>query len=153
MRKILLLMVAAAVALAAGCAGHAAKTKADVVTPGKQVKTLYIWDADGHTDLTLLRALKAGAKKELNTRGFIVTDDPNANEAFVKITVLDAFRDADKGKSYIKARMYFVDAMDNGVFYDKTAEARVSGHGETVDYPVGALVTVLLSDYPAAGAK
>jgi hypothetical protein len=118
------------------------------------IKTVYLWDADGHTDLTLLRGLKAQAARELRAKGLIVSDNPTATDAYVKITVIDANRDDAAGTSFIKARLYTISAVDNQTLYDKTAEARAKGAKEEAPaYPIEEEVRELLSEYPAAGGK
>jgi ABC-type glycerol-3-phosphate transport system substrate-binding protein len=138
--------------LLAACAGT---PKQPAVSPAvKQIRTVYIWDADGHTDLSLLRGLKEAARKSLKEKGLIVTDDPNAAQAYVKVTVIDAGRDADAGKSHVRARLYLVDATDGATIYDMTAEAHASGGGDNGPaYPMEQVMEKLLSDYPKMGEK
>ncbi len=129
---------------------------AETTAPEKlaKIKVVYLWDADGHIDLSLLRALKDEAAKDMKDKGLSVSDNPDATDAYVKITVLEGSRDADKGKSFLKARLYVVDGSDQSVVYDRTAEASASGGGDNgPDYPVADVVRALLKDYPAVGTK
>lgn len=135
--------------------GGCAHGESAVVSKGLAgIKTVYIWDADGHIDLTLLRGLKAQAARELRAKGLIVSDNATATDAYVKITVIDANRDDASGISFINARLYVVSAADNSILFDKTAETRAKGvKEEAPPYPVDAEARELLSEYPAAGAK
>ena len=152
------LLLAAVFLVFTACAstGPAAKPAESTTAPEKlaKIKVVYLWDADGHIDLSLLRALKAEEARVLKDKGLSVSDNPDATDAYVKITVLEGGRDADKGKSYLKARLYVVDASDQSVAYDRTAEAGASGGGDNgPEYPVGSVVSALLKDYPAMGTK
>lgn len=135
-----------------GACAHAEKA---VVSQGLSgIKTVYLWDADGHTDLSLLRGLKAQAARELRAKGLIVSDNPTATDAYVKITVVDANREDASGISFINARLYVLSAIDNSILYDKTAETRAKGAKEEApEYPVDAETRALLNEYPAAGGK
>jgi hypothetical protein len=135
-----------------GACAHGEKA---IIAPGLSgIKTVYLWDADGHIDLTLLRGLKAQAAKVLKSKGLIVTDNPSATDAYVKITVEDANREDASGITFIKARLYVISAADNSTLYDKTAETKVTGgKDEAPAYPVEDEVRKLLSDYPNSGVK
>ena len=135
-----------------GACAHGEKA---VVSKGLTgIKTVYLWDADGHTDLTLLRGLKAAASKELRAKGILVSENPSATDAYVKITVVDANRDDATETTFVNARLYVINAADNSVLYDKTAETSAKGAKEEAPpYPVDAEVRELLSEYPAAGGK
>lgn len=134
-----------------GCA-HGEKA---IVSQGLSgIKTVYLWDADGHIDLSLLRGLKAAEAKELRAKGILVSDNPSATDAYVKITVVNANRDDATGTTFVNARLYVISAADNSTLYDKTAETRIKwGKDEAPSYPVEEEVRKLLSDYPAAGVK
>ena len=118
--------------------GHQAATDKGT----RQVKTVYLWDADGYTDLALLRGLKAEAASYLKTNGVAVSDDPAATDAYLKITVLGAGKDEDTGKASVKARLYILDASDNSTVYDATYEAKGRG-----DYPVKEFVRGALKGF------
>ena len=141
------------IAILSSCAEQSPKATV-VAERARQIKTVYVWDADGHSNLSLLKGLKAEAKKQLKEKGLIVVDDPSSTESYAKVTVLSAYNDPDKGKAYISARMYLIDASDNSIFYDKTAEAKASGGGENgPGYPIEKIIRELLLDYPAVKAK
>ena len=146
------LLYVAILILFMGACAHAEKAS---VSPGLSgIKTVYLWDADGHIDLSLLRGLKAAASKELRAKGILVSDNPSATEAYVKITVVDANRDDATGTTYVMAHLYVISAADNSTLYDKTAETRIKwGKEDAPPYPVEEEVRKLLSDYPAAGVK
>jgi hypothetical protein len=135
--------------------GACAHTEKAVVSQGlSSIKTVYLWDADGHTDLSLLRGLKAHAARELRAKGLIVSDNPTATDAYVKVTVIDANREDASGITFIKARLYVISAADNSTLYDKTAEMKTTGGKEEAPaYPVDVEAKELLSDYPSAGGK
>ncbi|MBI5695375.1 MAG: hypothetical protein HZC51_06490 [Nitrospirae bacterium] len=111
--------------LMAGCAAQSAEK---TTAPPPPVHSVYIWDADGHIDLTLLRGLKAAAADYFRMRGVTVTDDASATGAYVKISVNDA--DAEKG--FVDARLYVLSAADNSMIYDRTYRAE-SGNGYPID--------------------
>jgi hypothetical protein len=135
------MIIAVMLIAVAGCASQEAARKGPA--PGAhQVNSVYIWDADGHTDLTLLRDLKAEAAIFMKTMGKAVSDDPEATDAFIKITVLDASKDEDSGRTSVKARLYILDARDNNVIYDTTYKARGKG-----DYPARGFVKGALEDF------
>jgi len=138
-----------------GFMGACAHGEKALVSPGLSgIKTVYLWDADGHIDLNLLRGLKAAAAKELKAKGILVTDNASATDAYVKVTVIDASRNEDAGTTFVKARLYIITAADNLTLYDKTAQTGVKWNKEDAPaYPVEEEVKKLLSDYPASGAK
>lgn len=146
------LLYVAILMLFMGACAHGEKA---IVLPGLSgIKTVYMWDADGHIDLSLLRGLKAAASKEFRAKGILVSDNPSATEAYVKITVVDANRDDTTGTTFVKAHLYVISAADNQTLYDKTAETHIKwGRDEAPAYPVEEEVRKLLSDYPAAGVK
>lgn len=141
--RLLLVMLLLAVLSVAACAPKMTGL-VSVNNVEKKVHTLYIWDADGHTDLALLRGLKAEATRQLVAGGYIVSSDPNATAAYVKITVDDAVK--DKG-GFIRARLYIVDAMDQGIIYDKICEAGSGGDG----YPTDRFIGCALSEFMGTG--
>ena len=134
-----------AVLFVASCApkvaGHLAVNNME-----KKVHTLYIWDVDGHTDLALLRGLKAEAGKQLSAAGYTVTTGPNATQAYVKITVDDAIKE---GSPSIMGRLYIVDSTDQTIIYDKTCEARSGKEG----YPFDSFIGCALSEFAGAAGK
>ncbi len=108
--------------------------KATMMMPAiRALQSVYVWDADGYPDIDLLRALKAETSKELREKGLLVSNDQNATQAYVKITVLEGYNNVNKGRSYLKARLYFIDAAGENIFYDKTASASLSGDSPTSD--------------------
>jgi len=114
----------------------------------KPVKMIYIWDADGHTDINLLNGLKGEAGAFLRSNGFALAADADSTDAYLKITVIDAYRDGDRGKSYIKARLYILDSSDNTTIYDATYEASASGGGfDGPEYPIQKFVEGVLADF------
>jgi len=114
----------------------------------KQIKALFVWDADGATDFTLLNNLKGETMMYLRRKGFAISADPDKTDAYVKITVFDATRDPDKKRSYIKARLYIIDAADNSVMYDRTYDASAYGGGfDGPEYPVVDFVEGVLGDF------
>lgn len=117
----------------------------DAFNKDKKVKVLYVWDADGHTDLSLLRGLKDETARQLAAGGYVVSTNPNATGAYVKITVDDAVPGDD---GYIRARLYIVDSTDPVIVYDKTCEARSGGEG----YPIASFVGCALSEF-VSGAR
>lgn len=141
--RLLLVMSLSALLFAAACAPKVTGL-VSVNNAAKKVHTLYIWDADGHTDLLLLRGLKAEATRQLVAGGYIVSSDPNATAAYVKITVDDAVK--DKG-GFIRGRLYVVDAMDQGIIYDKTCDAGSGGDG----YPMDKFIGCALSEFMGTG--
>ena len=129
----------------ASCAGE---KNAVVEGRMKHIKSLYVWDADGATDIALLNGLKAETMAYLGSRGFTMSADPEKTDAYVKITVYDAERNADKGKSYLNARLYILDASDNTIIYDSTSDESASGGGfEGPEYPVRDFVEDALRDF------
>lgn len=112
----------------------------------KKVHTLYIWDADGHTDLALLRGLKAEAGKQLSAAGYTVATDPDVAQAYVKVTVDDAMKE---GSPSIMGRLYIVDSADQSIIYDKTCEARSGKEG----YPFESFIGCALSEFVGATGK
>ena len=146
------LLYVAILVLFMGACAHGEKALVSPVLSG--IKTVYLWDADGHIDLSLLRGLKSAASKELRAKGILVSDNPSATDAYVKITVVDANRDDATGTTFVNARLYVISAADNSTMYDKTAETKVTdGKDEAPAYPVEDEIKKLLSDYPAAGVK
>jgi len=151
-RRLSLFLVFLTIAVFSACA-HSEPPKL-VARTLSRIHTVYVWDADGHIDLALLRGLKAEAGKKMREYGYIVTGDPGAAEAFVKVTVVDAKRDADNKTAFVKARLYIIDSSESAIVYDKTAEARATGGGDDgPEYPVAAVVADLISGLPAAGPK
>jgi hypothetical protein len=122
-----------------------------IISPGvKDVQVVYLWDVDGHIDLDLLRAMKAEATRELKEKGFRVSAEAGATECYVKLTVINANRNGDLHKSYIRARMYLLNAQDSSTLYDKTAEAWATGGSyEGPEYPVKEVVAELVKELPA----
>jgi len=108
----------------------------------RQVKTVYVWDADGHIDLNLLRGLRYEAEAQLTAGGFTVSKDPNATEAYVKITVDDA---APGKNGFIKARLYIIEAGTQDIIYDKTCEVGPSPE----NYPIAEFVRCALAEFIA----
>ena len=141
--KLFVLVVAvAALSACAGTADNVAKHSA------KPVKTIYVWDADRHTDIALLTGLKGEAGAYLRSKGFMLSADPAVTDAYLKISVTDAYRDADKGRSYIKARLYILDATDNSVIYDRTYEADASGGGvDGPEYPIRKFIEEAMREF------
>ncbi len=137
------------------------ETKATMMMPAiRALQSVYIWDADGYPDINVLQALKAETAKQLREKGLLVSNDQNATQAYVKITVLKGYNNVNEGRSYLKARLYFIDAAGENIFYDKTASASLSGDIKTRDggekgpgYPVKQVVRELLSDYPKVLGK
>jgi type IV pilus biogenesis protein CpaD/CtpE len=139
MLKKLFVLVALS-ALLSACAGN--KTQAVNNAPAKPVNTVYIWDADGHTDLALLRGLKAEAVSYMRSKGVVVSDNPEATDAYLKVTVIDAVKDEDANSAYIKARLYILSASDSSIIYDMTYEVKAKG-----DYPARKFVQGALKGY------
>ncbi len=141
--------------------GGGGAAKATMMIPAiRALQSVYVWDADGYPDINLLRALKAEAAKELRAKGLLVSNDQNSTQAYVKITVLKGYDSVNKGRSYLKARLYFMDAAGENIFYDKTASASLSGDRPTGNggeegpgWPVKRVVHKLLSDYPKVAGK
>lgn len=108
----------------------------------RKIKTVYVWDADGHTDLSLLLGLKTEARSYLALNGFMVSKDPNTTEAYVKITV----DDAEKGEDgFIKARLYIIGAADQKIIYDKYCDVGSDSPG----YPAARFVDCALKEFAA----
>ncbi len=143
------------------CASPGGGTKAAMMMPAvRALQAVYVWDADGYPDINLLRALKAETAKELREKGLLVSNDQNSTQAYVKITVLKGYDSVSRDRSYLKARLYFIDAAGENIFYDKTASASLSGDRPTGNggekgpgWPVKRLVRKLLSDYPKVAVK
>ncbi len=140
--------------------GGGAKAATMMMPAIRALHMVYVWDADGYPDINLLRALKAEAAEELRAKGLLVSNDQNSTQAYVKITVLKGYESVNKGRSYLKARLYFMDAAGENIFYDKTASASLSGDRPTGSggekgpgWPVKQLVRELLSDYPKVAGK
>ncbi len=161
MRRIAPILASLLLILSACASAGGGGTKATMMMPAiRDLQTVYIWDADGYPDINLLQALKAEAAKQLREKGLLVSTNQNSTQAFVKITVLKGYDSVSKGKSYLKARLYFIDAVGENIFYDKTADAGLSGDRKTRDggekgpgYPVKQIVRELLSDYPKLTGK
>jgi len=138
MSKKFVVLIALLVLLASCAANGPHETK----PASPRVNTVYIWDADGHIDLALLRGLKAEAGSYMKSKGIAVSDNPEATESYLKITVIDATKDEDSGHAYINARLYILNASDSSIIYDRTFEAKGKG-----DYPIGKFVEGALKDY------
>ena len=138
--------------LLSGCAMQDGSMKPLVTADAAKVKTVYVWDADGYTDMNLLRELKTEAQRQLKEKGLLISDNAASTDAYVKITVIDGKRDADTKRSFIKARLYALGSMTGELIYDKTAEATAKGgkQFEGPEYPVRDEVKELLSDWPKA---
>jgi len=128
----------------AGCADQGGAKP--LVTGGRQIHTLYLWDADGHTDIALLNALKTETANNLKSHGYTISNDADKTDAYVKITVLDAYRSADKRSAYIKARVYVVASEDGRMLFDNQYESWASGGTKFVapEYPVDKFVKGVL---------
>jgi len=112
-----------------------------------KINKIFVWDADGHTDLTFLRGLKAEAQVYLKSKGFSVPENEGAADAYLKITVYDAMDDDGHGHSYVNARAYLVLASDESVVYDRTYEARVKlTDGAAPAFPVNEYIREALKD-------
>lgn len=141
--------------LLSGCASQSTAMKPLVTADAAKVKTVYVWDADGNSDINLLRALKAEAQRQLREKGLLISDNAASTDAYVKITVLDGSRNADTKKTFVIARLYALGSMTGELMYDKTAQATAKGgkQFEAPEYPVREEVKELLSDWPTKGAK
>ncbi len=106
----------------------------------RKIKTVYVWDADGHTDLSLLIGLKTEAQSYLGMNGFVVSKDPNTTDAYVKMTVDDAVKGED---GFIKARLYIVAAADQKIIYDKSCDVGSDSQG----YPAARFVDCALAEF------
>lgn len=139
------------VLLLSGCASQSQAMKPLVTADAAKVKTVYVWDADGNSDINLLRALKAEAQRQLKEKGLLISDNAASTDAYVKITVLDGSRDADTKRSFVRARLYALGSMTGELVYDKTAEASAKGgkRFEAPEYPVRDEVKELLSNWPS----
>ena len=148
-RKGALALAAALILVAAVSCAHVRAVKRPAAAA---VKTVYLWDADGYTDASLLTALKLVTARYLKSGGFTVTGDPYATDAYVKITVIDAAPAADGSAGYIEARLYVVDARDNAVIFDRTCRVSApDGGAKGPEYPVAAFVRCALKGFERYG--
>jgi len=145
------LLVLLALTALSSCAGN---ESAVVEGRTEHIKSLYVWEADGATDIGLLNALKGETMSYLNSKGFTISADPDKTDAYVKISVYDAERSGDKGRSYMRARLYILDASDNTIIYDTTNDAGASGGGfDGPEYPVRDFVEDALRDFVRSAGR
>jgi len=130
-RIIYIIALLAASAVLASCGGNAVRN-VTVHDNSASYRSVYLWEPDGHTDLSLLTALKDGAAERLRDGGYTISNDPDATAAYLKITLYDA-EPVDGSDGLIKGRVFVIEAADRKVVYDVTAE--VTG-GVDKGYPV-----------------